>query len=212
MIICINKKINSFLKIIKNNFILTQDYVQEQMPTYEDIHCKCPRCNAKANFSYHGSYYRNISFIREDRIYDFNVSVTRVICNSCGATHALLPDFIVPYKSFSRDSILYVVTNAVSSSVLKVSEKLSISMELIYSFIAIILGFFNYVDSLNREQNYQKNFNKNYFLLNCLIICNDEFDIKFFDRYKWIFLMTKFQNKKPPPITVGVNLILPHNF
>jgi hypothetical protein len=196
-----------FQKKNKNNLILTQDYVQSQMPTCEDIHCKCPKCNAKANFSYHGSYRRNISFIREDGIYDFNVCVTRVICNSCGATHALLPDFIAPYKTFSRDSILYVVASAAASSVLKVSEKLSISMELIYSFIAIVLGFFNYADSLNREQNFQKNFNENYFLLNCLTICNAEFDLKFFNRYKWIFLMTKFQNKKPPPITIGVNLI-----
>ncbi len=207
MIICFNKKINSFSKIYKNNFSLTQQNVQDLMPSCDDIHCNCPKCNAKSNFSYHGSYIRNISLIREEKNYDFQVSVTRVICNSCGSTHALLPSFIVPYKIFSLDSILYTVQNSMRSSVIVLSEKLKISFELIYSFIALISGFFNYVDSLNREQNQFKNFNHDYFLLNCLSICDQKFNINFFYRYKWIFLMTKFQNQKSPPITIGVNLI-----
>ena len=135
------------------------------------------------------------------------VTVTRVICNSCGSTHALLPAFIVPYKTFTLQSILYVTENAIKTSVLKLSEKLKISVELIYSFIALLTGFFCYADSLNREEYKTKNFNKKYFLNNCIAICDDEFCIKFFYRYKWVFLMTKFQNKRPPPITIGVNLI-----
>ena len=206
MIICFNKKINSFSKINKNNFSLTQQDVQDLMPSCEDIHCNCPKCKAKSNFSYHGSYIRNISLIREEKNYDFQVKVTRVICNSCGSTHALLPAFIVPYKIFSLDSILYVVQNSMLSSVIALSEKLKISIALIYSFIALILGFFCHVDSLNREQNQYKDFNKTYFLLNCLTICNQEFNINFFNRYKWIFLMTKFQNQTSPPITIGINL------
>ena len=100
MIICFNDKINTFSKININNFSLTQEHIQELMPSCEDIHCNCPNCKAKSNFSFHGSYVRNISFIRENKIYDFKVTVTRVICNSCGSTHALLPSFIVPYKIF----------------------------------------------------------------------------------------------------------------
>lgn len=207
MIICFNKKINSFSKINKNNFSLTQQNIQNLMPSCEDIHCNCPKCKAKSNFSYHGSYIRHISLIREEKNYDFQVSVTRVICNSCGSTHALLPSFIVPYKIFSLDSILYVVQNSMLSSVIELSEKLKISFELIYSFIALTIGFFYHVDSLNREQNQYKNFNQNYFLLNCLTICDQKFNINFFNRYKWIFLMTKFQYQKSPPITIGINLI-----
>lgn len=207
MIICFNDKINTFSKININNFSLAQEYIQDLMPSCEDIHCNCPNCKAKSNFSFHGFYVRNISFIREDKIYDFKVTVTRVICNSCGSTHALLPNFIVPYKIFSRESVLYVVSQAFSTSVLKVSKKISISFQLIYSFIALVLSFFSYVDSINREQPLYKNLNQTYFALNCLVICDTNFNINFFKRYKWIFLMTKFQNKKPPPLTIGVNLI-----
>lgn len=207
MIICFNDKINNFSKIYKNNFSFTQEYIQNLMPSCEDIHCNCPKCKAKSNFSFHGSYIRNISFICENGIFDFKVTVTRVICNSCGSTHALLPIFVVPYKIFSRDSFLYVVSQAYSTSVLKTAEKLSLSFQLIYSFIATVLSFFPYIDSLNREKSLYKNFNKTYFILNCLAICDENFYLYFFKRYLWIFLMTKLQNKKPPPFTIGVNLI-----
>ena len=207
MIICFNKKINTFSKFYKNISSLTQENVQNLMPSCSDIHCNCPKCKAKSNFSFHGSYTRNISFIHENKSYDFKVSITRVICNSCGSTHALLPNFIIPYKIFSRESILYIITEAMSSSILKTAQKLNISFQLIYSFFALILSFFSYADSLNREQSLYKNFDKTYFTLNCLIICNENFNVNFFERYKWIFLMSKFQNKKPPPVYIGVNLM-----
>lgn len=207
MIIFFNDKINTFSKFNTNNFSLTQENIQSLMPSCEDITCKCPKCKAKSNFSFHGSYVRNISFIREDKIYDFKVTVSRAICNSCGSTHALLPSFIVPYKIFSQESILYVVSQAYSTSVLRLSEKLNTSFQFIYSMIALVLSFFMYADSLNREQQLYKNFNQTYFVFNCLVICDNNFNLNFFKRYKWLFLMSKFQFKKPPPLTIGVNLI-----
>ena len=104
---------------VTNNSSFSQNDIQKLMPSCEDINCNCPNCNARSNFSFHGSYNRNISFICEDRIYDFKVIVTRVICNSCGATHSLLPSFIVPYKIFSCDSILNVVSEVSTTSVIK---------------------------------------------------------------------------------------------
>lgn len=208
MIICSNKKIKSFIKkILKNTILPTQKHIQSLMPSCEDIHCKCPKCKAKANFSYHGSYTRNISFICDTGVLEFKVTVTRVICNSCGSTHALLPRFIVPYKIYSFESILYTVSYAYSTSVLKTAEKLNLSFQLIYSFIFTFVSFFNHADSLNREKHTYNNFNQAYFFLNCLDICNESFYSEFFKRYMWIFLMTKFRNKKPPPITIGINFI-----
>ena len=212
MIICFNKKINTFFKIYKNNFSFTQENVQNIMPNVSDIKCKCPKCKTKSNFSYHGSYLRNISFINDNGIFECKVSVSRAICNSCGSTHALLPSFIVPYRIFSMWSILYVISKAFSSSVTFFSQKLNISIELIYSFLALILSFFDFADSLNREYNFFCNFNKKYFILNCFSICDDKFCISFFYRYKWLFLMSKFRNIKPPPIYISINFSSPHNF
>lgn len=183
---------------------LGQD-IQALMPSLADIHCNCPKCKAKSNFSYHGSYLRNISFISQDKVYDFKVSITRVICNSCGSTHALLPNFIVPYKIFSRESFLYSVSQACATSVITIAEKLGLSFQLIYSFIALVLSFFHHADSLNRHENLYENFSQEYFSLNCLTLCDNSFGIKFFYRYSWIFLMTKFQNIEAPPVSIGIN-------
>lgn len=194
-----------FLNLIKIFLITLGQDIQALMPSCSDIHCNCPKCKAKSNFSYHGSYNRNISFIRDNNVFDFKVSVTRVICNSCGSTHALLPNFIVPYKIFSRESFLYAISQACATSVITIAEKLGLSFQLIYSFLALILSFFPFADSLNRQEIYCQNFNHNYFTLNCLTFCNTSFDISFFKRYIWIFLMTKFQNMEAPPVSIGIN-------
>ena len=61
MIICFNDKIKSFYK---NNLKCSQVDPQMAMPTIDDISsCKCPKCHAKANFSIHAYYDRNIVFI-----------------------------------------------------------------------------------------------------------------------------------------------------
>ena len=207
MIICFSEKINSFYKNKLNNCELTQEDVQKLMPCCEDINCKCPKCGAKCNFAYHGSYMRNVSIIQNNKRYDFKVRVTRVICKSCNSTHALIPDFIVPYKIYSRESILGLVEESATCPITKLSNQAEATIQLIYSFIHLVLSFFNQADSLNREQNWHKNFNEEYFISNCVEICNEKFNIKFFKRYKWIFLMTKFQNTTSPPIHIGVNLI-----
>lgn len=207
MIICFNDKIKSFQQNNLKTFNFLQDDIQNLMPSCEDISCKCPICKAKNNFAFHGSYIRNISFIREGKIFDFKVCVTRVICNSCGSTHALLPDFIVPYKIFSRDSILFVVSSSISSSVIKTAESLKLSWQLVYSFLATFFFFFYYVDSLNKDKKIFKTFNRTYFAINSITLCDEKFNLLFFNHYYWIFLMTKFQNNSSPPLTIGVNFI-----
>ena len=206
MIICFNDKINTFSKNNFKNFNFTKNNVQNLMPSINDINCNCPKCNAKPNFSYHGSYFRNISFVTQNSTYDFSVSVTRVICNSCNSTHALLPSFIVPYKIFSLHSILFIVLELYHSSVLKLSNKLNLSFELIYSLFTLFISFFCYVDSLNKNNNTYKNFNLKYFQLHCFDICNNIFLINFFKFYQFPFLMTKFQNMKSPPVYINISI------
>ena len=88
------------------------------MPTLKDLHnCKCPKCGCIDNFSFHCTYDRNLSFVLNSEVVNYVVTVTRVICNSCSSTHAILPDFIVPYKIMSFCSICNIVKDAVSSSV-----------------------------------------------------------------------------------------------
>jgi hypothetical protein len=43
----------------------------------------------------------------EMRVYD----IRRLVCDHCGRVHHELPDFLVPYKRFDRESIETVLTN-----------------------------------------------------------------------------------------------------
>ena len=55
---------------------------------------QCPHCH------HHGSFYLWGIYRRTFRLPDLSVSlrIQRIRCNSCGHTHALLPDWIIPYS------------------------------------------------------------------------------------------------------------------
>lgn len=54
------------------------------------------------------SYERSIVDVVDGQISDQRYEIMRVRC-SCGATHAILPDFIVPYSVYSLPCILYIL-------------------------------------------------------------------------------------------------------
>jgi len=68
-------------------------------------HAECTQCKCQGNFTGHGSYKRTVVFRgREER-----VEVARVRCAGCRTTHAVIPEGIVPYKSYSEAFVLAVL-------------------------------------------------------------------------------------------------------
>ena len=55
---------------------------------------ECPICHKK-EWIFHGSYERNL--IIQNHKYSFYI--TRVICKHCDKTHAIIPDFLIPFMS-----------------------------------------------------------------------------------------------------------------
>lgn len=202
------KKVKSIIEILANiqNYSSRLHFVQSLMPTLNNLHnCKCPMCGSIDKFHSHCTYERNISFVLNDDVVNFRVTVTRVICDSCESTHALLPDFIVPYKIFSSCSICRIVNDAISSSVLAVAHKLSVSYQLIYYYISLYLSFFPNVSILNNANNYCHTFNETIYLEDFLSFCCDsKFRHEHFIFFKWIFLMSKFRNSNYNSIYIGV--------
>lgn len=60
----------------------------------------CPCCECKGNCRIHAYYYRYILDFRNGKPCCARIRDMRVIC-SCGHTHAILLDFIVPYRQLS---------------------------------------------------------------------------------------------------------------
>lgn len=211
MIICFNKKINSFNKNNLKNFSSyteKQEYIQSFMPDITDLHAKiCPCCHAKENLIIHGAYERNITFLVDNELENFKVNVQRIKCKSCNHTHALLPNFVVPYKITSIYSIAEIAQRASLSSAYKLAEIIDLSMRMIYMYIAIVLAFFNDFKILNNsnESKYIKNFNKKYFLTNCINLSNVEYRLDFFELYNWVLFMQKFRNNSSPPVTICIS-------
>ena len=208
MILLNKKNVKSIVKNLENiqEDNLRSDYVQSCMPTESDVHdCKCPNCGCKDNYKFYCTYRRNITFVINNEVINFRVIVTRIIWNSCDATHALLPYFIVPYKVYSFDAICSIVNDAANSSVLKVAEKLSISYQLIYNFISVFFLFYKNASILNNKNKYLSKLNKISYLKIFSSLCLDN-DFRFHHLifFKWVFLMSKFQNTNYNSVSIGM--------
>ena len=73
----------------------------------------CPYCGAKSNMKPHDSYSRYMVTLKGDKPVTESLCVPRVKCTSCGHTHALLPEMLIPYSSYSLRFVLSVL-NGVS--------------------------------------------------------------------------------------------------
>lgn len=215
MIICFNKKINNFNENNLKSFSSYQDrnsYVQSLMPDITDVHENvCPCCHAKNKLIKYGTYERNISILFDDSIENYKVHVQRLICNSCNHTHALLPNFVIPYKIMSICSIAQIVQRASISSAYKLAEIINLSVQMIYAYIAIVLAFFDDFRILNnsKENCHIRNFNEKYFLTNCIDLSDSKYRLDFFEHFNWFLFMQKFRNNSSPPITVSISKVLP---
>lgn len=102
----------------------------------------CPCCHSKGNCRLHASYSRNlIDFLLGKTVYS-NVVITRVICHSCHSTHAILPDFIIPYAGYSLFFILRVLAEyfAKLHTVDKLCSRFSISSSMLYRWLHLFLS------------------------------------------------------------------------
>ena len=97
---------------------------------------KCPRCGAFGKLSPYGSYFRNLVSYKDGIIVESRVSPLRFECTSCGATHALLPDIIIPYSPYSLRFILTVLTAYFErkTTVAEVCCRFSIAVSTLYSW------------------------------------------------------------------------------
>lgn len=98
----------------------------------------CPCCGAAGSCSIHAYYDRSLVDFIGGRPVRHSLCILRLVC-SCGHTHAILPDFIIPYSSYGLFFILRVLAEYFwhSSSVEKLCERFLISTKLLYHWLSL---------------------------------------------------------------------------
>ena len=146
---------NKILKIFEKNNISTTDaetilpleIVEEiehlvnsciLIPTNKFLKEKCPKCGKKHLTLFSSRYSRNIIFKIDNILVKIKISVSRLICNNCNSTHALLPDFCVPLKQYSKQAILEISSMALKNSTQITADTLNLEVRQVRRFVNIL--------------------------------------------------------------------------
>jgi ribosomal protein S27AE len=122
---------------------------KEAVGGYREYGEQCPKCGAIGQLKPHGSYQRRMVCAEGGKPKDEVVDVKRYKCGSCGSTHALLPDVLVPYSQYSLSFKLEVLTELFKGerTVAAICESYYISASTLYAWkklflchIALLLG------------------------------------------------------------------------
>lgn len=91
------------------NLNITQTLYDKLTDAIQLAMIRCPRCN-QVGFTVHGYYRRRVKrdYLANHETDNF-LTVMRVACSECGRTHAILPDFIVPYSQLSLPDTIAII-------------------------------------------------------------------------------------------------------
>ncbi|WP_207644119.1 DUF6431 domain-containing protein, partial [Acetivibrio ethanolgignens] len=157
---CICGFIHTLLMIRKNSLFIklfkiktsSKSLFEQFMPLVRPELETCPICNASGKLQIHSYYKRCLIDFQGGKCVRHEVTVLRCICDSCGATHAFLPDFIIPYCSYSLFFVLRVLGEYFMHlyTIEKLCERFSITSRQLYKWLVLWkkhksgwLGFLN---------------------------------------------------------------------
>ena len=102
----------------------------------------CPFCGAKHPvWSYHDSYQRYLISFEGGTTVTHEIDISRMACSSCNHTHAILPEIIIPYSSYSLLFVLQVLRDYYLShlTVHALCNKYQISPSTLYAWKRLFL-------------------------------------------------------------------------
>ena len=161
----------------------------------------CPFCHTSGTLAPFASYERTVvDIVDETTVYN-RITVQRMICSSCGHTHAVLPDFLIPYGQYSLPFILRVLWAYFTSSktVSELCEQVQITPSMLYRWKALFLKHYSLWLSVLQ----QLETSAQQFICNLVESpCPSEFLHAFFRKTAFSFLQSH-QNpancRRPPP-------------
>ena len=101
----------------------------------------CPACGSRGNCAPHASYTRSLIEYEGGEVVYHRVKIRRVRCGSCGHTHAILPEHIVPYSTYSLLFILRVLAGHFLKlgTVEQLCRRYAITPSMLYHWKALFL-------------------------------------------------------------------------
>lgn len=107
--------------------------------------CPCPVCGAIGCFHKIQSYERDMISILNGKRVNLTVSVPRFLCESCGHTHAVIPDILIPFGSYSLRFILTILRKYLlrSCTVSAFCEHWGIAISTLYGWIHLFTDQYN---------------------------------------------------------------------
>ena len=165
MVACNKQSLKSKLMIRKNSLFckmiriktstkfLFDSFMADFLPESEE----CPFCHSSGNCKIHAYYDRSIIDIVHGKPVYQQICVTRVICESCGHTHAILPDSIIPYAQYSLFFILRVLGEYFShrKTVVILCDTYGITVSMLYRWRDLFLKnrsvYLSILDQMNQK-------------------------------------------------------------
>ena len=97
---------------------------------------KCPCCGAVGKLSPYGGYSRNLVSHKNRITIESRVRPLRFKCASCRATHAILPDILIPYSQYSLRFMLTVLLAYFKrdKTVVAICERFGIAVSTLYAW------------------------------------------------------------------------------
>ena len=120
---------------LKNTILSVRSLFRQSLKQSPLFLLVCPYCGAKGTCKKRGSYERSLVTFPDGKPQVVRLRIPRVQC-TCGKSHALLPDFIVPYLSYSLPMILRILSDFFTRrlTIRGICEKYLVSPPLIYRF------------------------------------------------------------------------------
>ena len=99
----------------------------------------CPICGSTGNCHIHHYYGRSIIDFKAGRQEKSDLCILRVFCDSCRHAHAILPDVIIPYSSYSLFFVLRLLGEYFAGlfTIEQLCERYDISQNQFFKWLAL---------------------------------------------------------------------------
>ena len=130
-----NSLLCKLIRIKTSSKFLFDTFMAQFRPELET----CPICNSTGNCHIHDYYRRSIIDFDAGQRTHSGLCVLRVFCDSCEHAHAVLPDAIIPYSSFSLLFVLRLLGQCFADlgSVEQLWERFGASPNLFYKWLKL---------------------------------------------------------------------------